>query len=114
MADLQAPFGTPIPSRRVGETAREVLTVLTGGGCHTASSLAAQLKASPALVDLALQVLIVGGRVEPVDPQPGCGPAAGAPTAGGCETCGLAAACVGTSGPTAAGLRRLRLVSRGR
>jgi len=77
------------------------------------SSLAARLKASPALVDLALQVLIVGGRIEEVVPPEECAHATN-DTFVACQTCGLAAACEGKSASTAVGLRRLRLVPRGR
>lgn len=73
------------------------------------SSLATRLQASPALVDLALQVLIVGGRIEEVmSPEE-----RGHPTDVTIEvrqTCGLAASCVGKVAPTIAGQRCLRLV----
>jgi hypothetical protein len=113
MADLSAHPGTPLPSREVGEVARALLAVIASGGSHTLSSLAARLNASPALVDLALQVLIVGGRIEEVVSPEDCVHATDE-TIEACGTCGLAASCVSKASPTAAGLCRLRLVPRGR
>ena len=113
MADLAARPGAPFPSREVGEVARALLAVIASGGSPTMSSLAARLQASPALVDLALQVLIVGGRIEEVVSPEECGHPTDE-TIEVCQTCGLATSCVGKVAPTVAGQRCLRRVPHGR
>ncbi|HLC35146.1 MAG TPA: hypothetical protein VJJ70_09145 [Anaerolineales bacterium] len=111
MADLSAHPGAPFPSREVGQVARALLAVIASGGSHTMSSLADRLQASPALVDLALQVLIVGGRIEEVGSPEACVHPTDEETEV-CQTCGLAASCVGKLAPRVSGQRCLRLAPR--
>ncbi|OGO46843.1 MAG: hypothetical protein A2Z30_01285 [Chloroflexi bacterium RBG_16_64_43] len=111
MAERLAHPGTLVPSREVGQVARALLAIIACGGSHTMSSLAARVQASPAVVDLALQVLIDGGRIEEVVSPEMCGhPADG--TIDACRACGLAASCAGEVATAVPGQRCLRLVPR--
>jgi len=114
MAELPA-FPRPLrPSREVGQVARALLALIAAGGPQTVSSLTDRLKASPQVVDLALQVLIVGGRIEEVVSPAECTLTAGSTQHQVCVSCGLATSCASAATPTGVGLRSLRMASRDR
>jgi hypothetical protein len=114
MADLSSHSKLSHPQHEVGQVARALLAELAGGGSQTVSSLSDRLRVSPNDVELALQVLIVGGRIEVVASPEECTLGAGSTPPLACGSCAAGASCASLSSRTAAGVRRLRIAPRDR